>query len=69
MADKVLKGKSGDGNKNLLFIALGFILVSIAWYAYEITRDRTPDEIKELKENAKIQADIDRANKKRSTAP
>lgn len=64
MAD--IKGKPSDGgNKKLLMIGLVFILLGIVGTAYEILRPRTENEIKEEKENAKIQADIDRANKKK----
>lgn len=63
MADKILK-KPGD-NKNMLFAALACILISILWFAYELTRELSPDEKKERAETARIQAEIDKSNAKR----
>ncbi len=68
MAD--IKGKPSDGgNKKMLMIGLVCLLLGIAGTAYEILRPRSADELKEEKENQKIQAEIERSNKKRSAAP
>ena len=70
MADKVVvKGKGDGSNKRNLFIAIGFIVLSIAWAVYEVQRPRTEDELREIKENERIQADIERANKKHAKQP
>ncbi|HLX62469.1 MAG TPA: hypothetical protein VKX17_14420 [Planctomycetota bacterium] len=66
MADKApgIK-KAGGDSKTLLIAGLLCVFLALAWGAYEFLRPLTPDEIKEAKENAKIQAEIDKANKKK----
>lgn len=66
MADRApgLK-KGGEDSKTLLIAGLVCVFLGIGWGAYEILRPLTEDEKKEAKENAKIQADIDKANKKK----
>lgn len=61
----VVKGKTGEGNKSILLAGLVCVFLAISWTAYEFLRERTPDEKKQILEDQKLQAEIDKANKKR----
>ena len=63
MAQKA-SGKGMDSNKKILIIGLVFILLGILGTVYEFVRDPTEDEKKKMVEDAKVQADKERREKK-----
>jgi hypothetical protein len=57
--------KAGEGNKTLLLAGLVFVFLAISWTAYEFLRERTVDEKKQILEDQKLAAEIEKANKKK----
>lgn len=59
-----MSSKPGEPKKNLLIIGLICVVLGTVGIAYEFLRERTPEEKKQLLEDAKLEAE-----RKKNTKP